>query len=197
MVEDTVGRDEVSVEDDAQLHTLEGLTASIILVLAVSFAFNSFVATPSPDLEPGTEADRQIASDLLAASEANGDLENAITHWNTTEHGFENATGSYYYEASHPDPEALEFGRNLQTLFGERGKSYNVELAFLRDGDTVTMTYVHQGEPGDSATRATQYVVVDEDTRLVDGEPVNATEYPIPREFQGFHNQVEVRLTVW
>ncbi|MFW5984459.1 MAG: DUF7288 family protein, partial [Halobacteria archaeon] len=97
--------------DRAQLHTLEGLAASVILLLAVTYALNAFVVTPTSGVNPGAEGNEQVAEDLLVATESNGDLEDALLHWNDTAAGFVNSSnGTYYYESDDPDVGNLDFG---------------------------------------------------------------------------------------
>jgi len=54
----------------AQLYTLEGIVAAAVLLLAMTFALNSFVVSPTSDVNPGTDTNQRVAEDLLSV--ANG-----------------------------------------------------------------------------------------------------------------------------
>ena len=43
------------VDDRAQLHTLEGLAGAVVLVLAMTYAFNALVVTPTSGANPGAD----------------------------------------------------------------------------------------------------------------------------------------------
>jgi len=43
------------VDDRAQLHTLGGLAGAVVLVLAMTYAFNAFVVTPTSGVNPGAD----------------------------------------------------------------------------------------------------------------------------------------------
>lgn len=185
------------VDDKAQLHTLEGVAASVILLLAITYAFNAFVVTPTDDINPGAEVNQKAVNDLLEASEENDDLKKALLNWNETEVGFENSTdGTYYYEGK--DPVGVNFGNNTKNLLTERGWSYNIEAEFGKQNGTGTLTVVNNGEPGDSAVRMSQNVVLEDDDEISTGQNLTESEtYPIPKSDRAVYNRVEVRVTVW
>jgi len=184
-----------------QLHTLEGLAGSVVLVLAITYAFSAFVVTPTSDVKPGTGTNQKVAQDLLEASSENGDLKNLTTHWNGST-GFINSTGGvYYYEGKEPDPANLSIGNSTENVFTERGLSYNIDISFLKDSGTGTLTVVDNGNPGSSAVSATQTVVLDDnDTVEIDGDVRrinNTSGYPIPKQGERIYNRAEVTVTVW
>ena len=203
--------------DSAQLYTLEGLAAAVVLLLAMTYALNAFVVTPTTDVTPGTENNRQVAEDLLATAAENNAtgtnnsrLKQLLLNWNATEGGvgFNNSTqGVYYYEGEDPDPEHLEFGKNLQTVLTENGISYNLEASFSRNGTTSTVPIVDNGEPTTSALSASRSVVLLESDEVTDANKPNGTvqisntsRYVIPkdpRRTTNVYNQAVVRITVW
>lgn len=188
-----------SRKNRAQLHTLEGVAASIILLLAMSYAFNAFVVTPTSDVNPGTESNQQLAEDLLVASDSNGNLKDALLHWDTDQHGFKNTSVStYYYEGTDPDPSGLQLGEDLRSILTEEGLSYNLEASFSKEDSTGTLKIVDQGEPGASAVTASRTVILEDDDTLISDESVIETdEYPIPKDGDAIYNRIEVRITVW
>mgnify|MGYP000108347475 CR=1 FL=1 len=193
-------------DDGAQLHTLEGVAASVILVLAVTYAFNAFVVTPTGGVNPGADSNQQIADDLLTATASNGDLKDAMLHWNDTNEGarfINSSDGTYYYNSEDPDDGYLDFGNYSHDAFTEQGVAYNIELAFSKDNgnETGTLTMVEHGEPGASAVTASRTVTLDDRDNVTDASGrvtlENSTTYPIPKDGVAIYNRVEVRITVW
>lgn len=187
--------------DSGQLHVLEGVAASVILLLAVTYAFNAFIVTPTSDVNPGAQSNQRIAEDLLTATESNGNLTDAVLHWNDTAADFVNSSNStYYYDNEDPDAGYLDFGNYTRDAFSERGLSYDIELGFTKDNgtETGTLTMVEGGEPGTSAVTASRTVTLDDDNKVESGETLeNSTTYPIPKDGEAIYNRVEVRVTVW
>jgi hypothetical protein len=193
--------------DGAQLHVLEGVAASVILVLAVTYAFNAFVVPPTGGVNPGVDTNQRIAEDLLTATASNGNLTEAIHHWNDTSGQFVNSSdGTYYYESEDPDDGHLNFGNYTNEAFSQQGLAYNIELAFSKDNgsETGTLTMVDHGEPGPSAVTASRTVTLDDEDNVTDvtspsGNVTleNSTKYPIPKDGEAIYNRVEVRVTVW
>lgn len=188
-----------SKTNKGQLHTLEGLAGSVILLLAITYAFSAFVVTPASDVKPGTDINQNIAQDLLESSSESGDLKDVLTHWNVTDGTFVNSTdGVYYYEAEAPDPANLSIGNATNEALTEQGHSYNLEVSFLKESGTGSLTIVENGDPGPSAVSATRTVVLNDNDTLVSGENVSETDgYPIPKEGERVYNRAEVRITVW
>ena len=195
-------------DDSGQLYTLEGLAAAAVLLLAMTYALNSFVVTPTADVNPGADTNQKVVSDLLAVSEDKGELRSLLLNWNTTQGavGFENSTdGVYYYEGQDPDPDGTEFGSNAHELMTEEGITYNVEATFRKpDGGTGVLTVVDNGEPGTSAVTASENVVLLEDNKVVNATgTVNVSDteaYPIPEDpsrESDVYNQATVRITAW
>jgi len=75
-----------TTDDRAQAHTLEAFAAAILLVAALTFALQATAVTPLLSASTSNQhienQQRAVATDLLATSAENGDLEAAILHWN-------------------------------------------------------------------------------------------------------------------
>jgi|GEM_PF-3731569 len=201
-----------------QLYTLEGLAAAAVLLLAMTYALNAFVVSPTSDVNPGTETNQRVAEDLLenavnnnATGTNNTKLKEMLLHWNATAGsvGFKNSTdGVYYYEGQDPDPAGLDFGKDLQNVLTEEGVSYNVEGIFRKgNSSTGRVQIVDRGEPTTSALSASRTVVLlDSDNVTKTTSPGNRVNlsttdrYPIPKDpsrTTDVYNQVQVRITVW
>lgn len=203
--------------ESGQLYTLEGVAAAAVLLLAMTFALNSFVVAPTSDVNPGTDTNQRVAEDLLvvaaennATGTNNSKLKQTLLNWNATAGsvGFENSTdGVYYYEGEDPDPAGLEFGEDLRNVLTERGISYDIGATFGTEDGTGEMMIVDGGEPTTSALSTSRTVILLDDdnvtkTTAPDGKVnlINTTRYPIPKNPEistNVYNRVKVRITVW
>ena len=154
-----------SETERGQAYTLEGFVSAMIVLMAVLFALQSVVITPTT----GGLADRttqaqlgQEAQDALVVgataneSEGHGDLTTLVRYWNDSSGQFYNTSDpevdEFYYDASNETEFYDEFalGKILTERFTERGLSYNVELVYQDENgefDDENSTYlVYQGE---------------------------------------------------
>jgi hypothetical protein len=175
----------------------------------MTYVFNSFVVTPTSDINPSVEKNQELASDLLEAS--GPELNELLLNWNATATAaqFKNSTqGVYYYEGEAPDPGYLTFGNNTKKLLYEEGISYNIEASFSKDNgnETGTLTIVDNGNPGSIAATSSHPVILDNDDEVATAggnktlENVSTNEslvYPIPNDRNETYNRVRVRVTVW
>ncbi|WP_246999993.1 DUF7288 family protein [Halosolutus gelatinilyticus] len=201
----------------AQAYTLEGFIGAMILLLAVLFALQAVVITPTT----GGLADRTVkaqlqqeSQDALTVSSQDGNLSETIRNWNESDGAFYNATEP----ASGQDEKtytASEFanqsrlGAILHDRYTNDGWSYNVELVSYNDSvDGFESTYmVYQGSPPSDAFTASHVVTLYEDDLLTrpnesGAKPTLAetTEYPISQRSSGdsgVYNLVEVRVILW
>lgn len=188
----------------AQMHTLEGVAAALLVIVASFYATQSITITPTSSSTASKEAEsqiRQTAEDVLAQAWANGDLKDAVLNWSTTQNQFRGTGASVYYRGKAPPG---DFGDSLKSLFGDEGVAYNIDLRYKQSESgnatgTATQIYLDNGEPTDNAVTARQFVVLHEDDVLGDGTVVNGSNYPVDNigRNKGLYNVVEVRLTVW
>ena len=189
----------VSDGEKAQLHTLEGLAASIIVVLGLVFASQAVAVTStsattsSEDIEAQYE---QLAGDLLTQAKASGALQRAVLNWNTDERRFSGTEDLYYYQGTSPPG---DFGRTLDRVVMGNDLAYNIELVYKSGGSRLTVPYVDNGEPSTNSVTVSEVIVLNENDVLSDGtELADSTSYPMENmENQAMYNAVNVRLTVW
>ncbi|QCC57707.1 hypothetical protein NP511_03955 [Natrinema thermotolerans] len=206
--------------DRGQAYTLEGFIGSMVVLMAVLFALQSIVITPTT----GGAADRTVQSQvqqetmdaLTIAAQGQGQGENGtlsymIRYWNDSEERFHgaNATDSGdTYGAQSFNREAFVLGQILSDRYTETGSYYNVELVYQNGSTTDNVTMVNQGSPPESAITASRTVTLYDDDELTApgsrDEGINLSEaenYPIPSAKNGdnnpIYNVVEVRVIVW
>lgn len=200
--------------DRAQAYTLEGFIGAMVLLLAVLFALQAVVITPTT----GGLADRTVQSqlqqesqDALAVASQDGNLSETVRNWNTTEGEFHNATEENleqdertYMPGEFANQSRL--GAILQDRYTNDGWSYNVDLVY-EDGDDFNTTHlVYQGSPPSDAFTASHVVTLYEDDNVTEGNESSLEDayedngYPIPpaETDSGYlYNLIEVRVIIW
>ncbi|QRV16106.1 hypothetical protein JMJ58_04200 [Haloterrigena salifodinae] len=197
-----------SETDRGQAYTLEGFVSAMIVLMAVLFALQSVVITPTT----GGLADRtsqaqleQEAQDALvvgattngSAENGTGDLSTLVRYWNDSSDEFHNASEQdveFYYNASNDTELYRKFalGEVLSERFTERGLSYNVELVYQdKNGefDEENSTYlVYQGQ-SEAVTASYTVTLLESDNLTAPGdenrdislrEANQDGKYPIP-----------------
>ena len=209
-------------DDRGQAYTLEGFVSAMVVLMAVLFALQSVVITPTS----GGLSDRSVqaqlqqeAQDALVVSDQEGNLtlSNTIRNWDATD---DSGDKEQFYKASVPGPDGnltyntTEFksqsklGNILKQRFADNGYSYNVELIYETESNDFDTTYlVYQGAPSPDAVTASYVVTLYETDKLTATKSItlqkayNKSEYdyPIPETTttEPVYNIVEVRVIVW
>ncbi len=222
-----IGPERTEGGERGQAYTLEGFIGSMVVLMAVLFALQSVVITPTT----GGAADRAVQSQVqqetadaltvAAAGEGQGEtgsLSYTIRYWNDSEERFygANATASNdVYGPQSFDRDEFVLGQILTERYTETGSYYNVELVYQNDSATndgfERTQLVDQGSPPETAITASHTVTLYDDDELTGpnsrDEGITLAEayedhgYPIPPAENGddnpVYNVVEVRVIVW
>lgn len=205
-------RDEHSNDTDrAQAYTLEGFVGSMVVLMAVLFALQSVVITPTT----GGLADRQVqaqieqeAQDALLVANQEGNLSEVVRRWDGNG-GFEGAdqppAPGELNQTYSPEQFANEsdLGQVLKNRFSENGWNYNVEL---HGEGSYNQTLVYQGSPPSSALSVSYTVTLYDDQQVTSSrsetleEAANNDAETIPRKHGSdtpLYNVIEVRVILW
>lgn len=213
-----------SETERGQAYTLEGFVSAMIVLMAVLFALQSVVITPTTggladrttkaQLEQETQ-DALVISATANESEGKRDLTTLVRYWNDSTDEFHNASESdveFYYDASNDTELYQEFvlGEVLTDRFTDRGLSYNVELVYQDERgefDTENSTHlVYQGESEAVISSYTVTLLESDNLTAPNNEDIpireaHANGYPIPpatgEDESEIYNVVEVRVAVW
>lgn len=211
--------------DRGQAFTLEGFIGAIIVLIAVVFALQAVVLTPTTggavDRTAQAQTEREVMDTLLVAANE-GELSKIVRYWDPDERldgTFHNATATT--DAAYNNSvfaAETDFGAVLDRRFvDERGNSYNVDLiAYDEAGDRVTERLVRMGDGSSSDAVSTSYAVtvyddstltrpasngIEADTSTNVSHAWDESAYPIPPgatlDESAVYNVVEVRVTVW
>ncbi|OIB57074.1 DUF7288 family protein [Natrialba sp. SSL1] len=200
--------------DRGQAYTLEGFIGAMIVLMAVLFALQSIVITPTS----GGLADRSVqsqvqqeAQDALVVSDHHDNLSALVRHWGDGE-SFGDLNGSTapgdghdYDTFSQNDLEnASVLGQVLNDRFADQGWNYNLEFHYTDGSEFDHKTAVYQGSPPSDAITASYMVTLYEDQYVKPDEEETLESYDdepmIPRatsDEDPVYNVVEVRLVVW
>lgn len=202
--------------DRGQAYTLEGLISAMVVLMAVLFALQAVVITPTTGGLGDRTVQVQVQQEtqdalVVAAGDQPRNLSNMLRYWDGNG-GFQNASSPHpdgydVYQADKKDNFTKKFtlGDVLYNRFGDNGQNYNVEAHYTNGNDHETRTLVYHGNPPASAVTASytvtlyedQHTTGDEDRRLRDFTPENRT---IPRDANTgdyIYNVVELRVIVW
>lgn len=207
-------RERTTDTDRGQAYTLEGFIGAMVVLMAVLFALQSAVITPST----GGLADRSVQAQiqqetqdaLVVAATADDDdetenLSYMVRHWDG-DNGFEGADDSTYDMSENYFKDEFKLGAVLERRFGE-GWSYNVELHPQND-DGKTHELVYQGNPSSGAVTASYTVTIYDDQNATGSDnrelsdinedgSTEATIDDIDDSDGPIYNVVEVRVIVW
>lgn len=184
-----------------QAHTLEGIAAALVVVLAVTFTLQATAVTPMTASTASQHIETQherAASGLLETARSNGTISPTLRYWNESGATFRNASDRGYYVGTTPD---TAFGTMLQSTFGDRAIVFNVNVYYVtRDGDRRKRRVVYKGNPSSDAVAVSRYVTLYDDQRLTgdpDAPTLENASYFVPDAPGPLYGVVEVEVVVW
>jgi hypothetical protein len=170
----------MAMNDRAQLHTLEGLSAAFIITLTVlTITQSTIIVTPQNELAMDVQLE-QLSSDSLAVIDMaeHGPIRNNLTEciagWDMT-------------EAAYPDNNLEELDAPLSYLLP--GILYNVDLAYFNNDDLNVKKVIIHGSPSENAVVVRHLVTLTNETVSLAGGGWNLADDEI--------KVVEVRMTAW
>ena len=201
--------------DRGQAHTLEAVTAALILLGSIVFALQSTAVTPLSASTSSQHIENQQAAmgeGVLAAAAADGSLEDTVLYYNDSNGCFHGsrACPSYAYTDGGP-PTA--FGQTLNETFRDRGIAFNLNVLYLDEAtegtgarDYEKRRIVHFGDPSDHAVTVRQTVTLYDDDRLRDADgqkrdttldEAEAFYAPNVEEETSVYTVVQVEVEIW
>ena len=190
-----------------QAHTLEAITAALLVLSAVVFALQVTAVTPLTGSTSSQHIENQqteMAEGLLAAEDRQGTISESLRYWSESNERFHGAVSGGYTAGGPP----TAFGEALNETFLDRGIAFNVHVRYLRsDGARGSQQLVDLGQPSDHATTATRLVTLYDSDPLIDadgttnetvtvGDEVLYADHDVSPETDLF-TVVEVEVVVW
>jgi hypothetical protein len=189
------------IDESAQLHTLEALAASSLILAAMLFIIQATPLTPLTSSASHQQIEFYLATvgqDLLTTANYSPDplnisspLKSAILNWTGTREN--NLQGNLQRKKQEGRP-LSEFEESLLDTLSSRGIAYDLELIYINTSnfDLATAAVIWNGEPSDNA------VIVYETVVLYDSDNINPSN-PIKDidTTSDFYNLALVKLTLW
>lgn len=171
----------MEMNDEAQLHTLEGLAAALLITATLLMAINySIIASPQSEMQIDVQL-KQTASDVLAIL----DVPSAeLIDTNLTEYiaGYNKSITANLSHSAIP-----ELDNQLSELLP--GTLYNLDLAYVENGNITVSNVIVCGAPTEDAIVTRKYVVLENATVSAAGGTWNLSDDEL--------KVVEVRLITW
>lgn len=192
-----------------QAHTLEAVTAALLLLGAVLFALQTTAVTPLTASTSSQHIENQqaaVAEGVLVSAAEEGTLKPTLLYWNESASGHWNADYLGAYTRAGP-PTAL--GETLNGTFLERGIAFNLNVHYVQNGQQRAHRVVNFGEPSDNAVSATKTVTLYDDdvlraadrsrttTTLAATDQFYVDDDAAATQTSGVYNVVVVEVVVW
>lgn len=196
-----------AIDDRGQAHTLEGISAAILVLASVIFALQVTAVTPLTASTASQHIENQhqgAAAGLLATADARGDLRPTVLYWNTTNSTFHGTGNDSFYTTGGPP---TDFGRMLNQTFEENGIAFNVNLLYLTpDRDQRERQLVNLGRPSDHAVVVRTSVPIYDDDEIIAADNTStgttvenaSTFYADDIDPQSnLYNVIRVEVVIW
>ncbi len=171
------------MNNKAQLHTLEGLGAAVLMTLTIlTISQSTMIVTPQNELAVDVHLE-QMSNDALTVmdiaphSSAQYNLTECIAGWDMTEATY----------PSSPTSDLDELDEGLSYLLPNI--LYNVDLAYFENDNLNVKKVIIKGSPADNAVVVRHFVTLTNETVSDMGGAWNLAEDEL--------KVVEVRLTAW
>jgi hypothetical protein len=206
------------LDDNAQLHTLEGVASATIILLVIIYAIDATSLTPLTSTSSNVHIEKElefIGQDILNYLDYSepgygSKLKNDITNWNGSSYTW---NGSAYMV---PENRNLVLNNSLTSIciqtLNKRGIAHNVELTFIENSSMlpVTKTMIYNGDPSNNAVIVSRKIVLqntgskygtiqrnddlgkDEDSIITENEIIKDVD-----PSTNFYNIVEVKIVMW
>lgn len=198
----------------AQVFTLEGVLAAVIVIVALVFALQTVVVTPATSGDSSAAAESQEVDSALKSAAANGQLKRATLFWDRDTADITRFHGAsefrYYTRERFQSGDYPAFLIALDDRFGST-TSMTITVHY-RDGsgDMTSQLLVDGGAPGAGAVRASTTVTLFDSDQIVDdgGKPTGTTLEDLQTNSSArfyapdvsgsdVYNVLEVEVIVW
>ncbi len=186
-------------DEKAQLHTLEGVAASVILLLVIIYAIDATSMTPLTASTSSTHVEYELQTlgeDILNTLDYSepgysSKLKNDIARWDGKEHIW---TGSDYKEKGGTVLLNNNLTEILKKTLVKRGIAYNVELTFLDNSTLIldTLNMIYNGDPSNNAVIVSRKIVLQDTDMVSPYNPIGDIDLPT-----NLHSIVDVKLVMW
>jgi len=190
------------MSDRGQAHSLEGISAALMVLLALLLSVQVSVTGPlasNTAREAVTDQLEGVGESTLAIADNRGALRTAVLDWN--------ASGRPAFAGSEPRGVFIdrapnnEFGRVLNDSFDENRVVYNVDIVRRNGTERTETPLVYSGEPTAGAVTVSRSVTLYDDDETSGGErlaDLGNERFYVGNRGQGHvYAVVRVEVTLW
>ena len=185
--------------NNAQLYTVEGIAAGILMLIVVIFVVKAAPLSSSTSSSSNKDVEAQLeilGQDILTTLDfkpedsLNSHLKEFVMDWR------DNIT---YGNPCAGSPQSINYTCNvLQEALGDDGIAYNLELKYEIPADVSsniisTSTVLKNGNPSDNAVIVSKRIILHHDDPIYPNSPIKS----IVNQTNNPTNTVMVRLILW
>ncbi|MFW5937460.1 MAG: DUF7288 family protein [Halanaeroarchaeum sp.] len=189
-------------DDRGQAHSLEAITAGMLLLASILFALQVTAVTPLTGSTSSQHIENQqgrLAEGVLASEADNDTVVPSLLYWNESGK-FHGADADGYHSGGPP----TAFGNVLNETLRDRNIAFDVSIYYVREnGERERKPMVDLGSPSDHASTATRSFTLYDDSRIryengSAGPTLENASYFAPDVSDSrVYNVVEVEVVVW
>ncbi len=193
-------------DEKAQLHTLEGVAASVILLLVIIYAIDATSMTPLTASTSSTHVEYELQTlgeDILntldyAEPGYNSKLKNDILTWNGMQYIW---NGTMYIENGNTSYASGNLSNNLTRLMIDtlvnHGIAHKVEVIYLITSNNITVPspsdiLIYAGSPSNNAVIVSRKIVLQDTDGIAPGNPIGDID-----PSSNLYNIVDVKIVMW
>jgi len=192
-------------DERAQLHTLEGVAASVILLIVIIYAIDATSMTPLTASTSSVHVESELQTlgqDILntldyAEPGYRSKLKYDIMNWDGQEYIW---NGTLYIEkgnfsSSHNLTNNLT--RLLKDILVNQGIAHKVEVVYLINSNNITVPssstdIIYAGSPSNNAVIVSRKIVLQDTDIVSTGNPIEDIDHS-----SNLRNIVEIKLVMW
>jgi hypothetical protein len=192
-------------EEVAQMHTLEAIMASLIMVAIIVYTVQATSLTPLTSSTANAHIEAQLQTmgqDMLNALSyspygQDSALKTDIINWDGEQYVWNGTVYKTIRKPTH-DLNQSSLAETLEFIAVKRGIAHNVYFGWINEeGVSVSRRYIYNGDPSNNA------VVISKRVQLSDADVGNTTEFvthtgiPDADNSTEFYNIVDVKMMLW
>ncbi|MCZ7357456.1 MAG: hypothetical protein O8C66_08020 [Candidatus Methanoperedens sp.] len=194
------------LDEKAQMHTLEGVVATTLLLMVIIYAIDATSMTPLTSSTSNVHMDTELAvmgQDILNTLDYtepgyNSNLKNDILNWTGEQYVW---NGTKYLENTNDPRNATSLVNNLTGILsatlGRQGIAHKVEISSLFISDNITVSsapeeWIYAGVPSNNVVIVSRKIVLHNSDVFNPANPIKDID-----PSTNLKNIVDIRLFLW
>lgn len=189
-------------DENAQLHTLEGVAAATLLLMVIIYAIDATSITPltasTANLHIESEV-QMLGQDMLntldyAEPRNNSELKNFIINWNGNQYVW---SGNAYDSGGEKLDNNITIIKIFNNTLIKQGIAHNMEVIYLEEVDNFTRPsspaiMIYNGEASNNGVIVSRKIVLHDTDNTNSANPIKDIDTST-----NLYNIVDIRLILW